>query len=61
MALEAPGRLHHPESSRTLIYVSQKVASDSQFPFERGQDLWIRIDPEGERLIVEAYEGQDEE
>jgi hypothetical protein len=53
MVLEAPGRLLHPESSRTLIYVSQKVASDSAFPFEAGDELRIRIDKENSRLVVE--------
>lgn len=53
MTLEAHGRLLHPESSRTLIYVSQKVASDSAFPFEAGDKLRIRIDPDEDRLIVE--------
>lgn len=53
MTLEAHGRLLHPESSRTLIYVSQKVASDSAFPFEAGDKLRIRIDPDENRLIVE--------
>lgn len=53
MSLEGDGRLLEPEGSRTLIYVSQKVASDSAFPFEAGEKLRITIDSEGERLIVE--------
>lgn len=56
MALEGDGRLHHTEKSRTLIYVSQKLASDSQFPFEHKEPLKIRIDPEKERLIIEKTE-----
>lgn len=59
MSLESKGRLHEPEASRTIIYVGQDVAGDSQFPFEDGQDLWIRIDAEEDRLIVEAYDGQE--
>lgn len=59
MTLEAHGRLLHPESSRTLIYVSQKVASDSAFPFEAGDELVVRIDKENERLIVELAEGDE--
>lgn len=47
--------------SQTVVYVDKRVASDSQFLFEAEEDLWIRIDPEGERCIVEAYQGQDDE
>jgi hypothetical protein len=59
MTLEAKGRLLESGPSRTVVYVSQEVASDSQFPFERGQDLWLRIEPEEGRLVVEAYGGRD--
>lgn len=54
MALEGHGRFAEYERSRTLIYVSQDVVKDSTFPFQHGDDLWIRIDPDNERLIVEA-------
>jgi len=59
MVLEAPGRLLHPESSRTLIYVSQKVASDSAFPFDPGDKLRIRIDKDKDRLIVNQAPDDD--
>ena len=54
MALEGKGRFLKSESSRSLIYVSQKVAQDSAFPFKPGQELVIRIDERRGRLIVEA-------
>jgi hypothetical protein len=54
MALRGSGRLIQAEKSRTLIYVSQKVVSDSAFPFTPGDALTIRID--GKRLIVEVAE-----
>lgn len=53
MTLEGDGRLLEPEASKTLIYVSQKVASDSAFPFKTGDPLLVRIDPKNERLIIE--------
>lgn len=53
MALEGSGRLLKVEASRTLIYVSQKVASDSAFPFKAGEPLHVRIDPDGRRLVIE--------
>jgi hypothetical protein len=51
MALEGAGKVHSPQASRTVIYVSQRVASDSAFPFKAGDELKIRID--GKRLVIE--------
>lgn len=51
MALEGPGRLGKPTSNRTMVYIGMPVASDSAFPFEKGDALWVRID--GDRLIIE--------
>ena len=51
MALEGSGKVHSPEASRTIIYVSQRVASDSAFPFKPGDELTVRI--EGKRLVIE--------
>lgn len=61
MVLEGHGRLFEAESSRTLIYVSQKVASDSTFPFEHGDKLNVRIEPDAQRLIIEPAPDQDKE
>lgn len=58
MSLEGDGRLLEPQTSKTLIYISQRVASDSAFPFKAGDALWIRIDPQNERLIVEKAKGR---
>lgn len=58
MVLEGHGRLQQSEASRTLIYVSQKVASDSAFPFEAGQKLVVRIDQQRGRLIIEAADSR---
>lgn len=54
MVLEGDGRFTKPTAIRSMIYVSQKVATDSAFPFVEGQKLRIRIDRKGRRLIVEA-------
>lgn len=51
MVLEGRGKFLRPERSRMLLYISTKVADDSQFPFEPGQEVRIRI--EGTSLIVE--------
>jgi hypothetical protein len=53
MVLEGPGRLTHYEAARILIYVSKIVGTDSAFPFKAGDALWVRIDAENERLIIE--------
>lgn len=52
MALEGKGRFLQTEGSRSLIYVSQKVAQDSAFPFEPSQELVVRI--EKNRLVIES-------
>lgn len=51
MVLEGRGRLLKVESSRTLIYVGQKVASDSAFPFDAGDALVVRIEGKGLRIL----------
>jgi len=51
MALTGMGRLLDAETSRTLIYISQKVANDSAFPFKSGDQLLITID--SGKLVVE--------
>jgi hypothetical protein len=50
MTLVGAGRLHQSETSRTLIYVSQRLVRDSKFPFRDGDELEIRI--QGDHLIV---------
>lgn len=51
MALEGTGRYVSYEKSRTLIYISKKVADDSAFPFKPGEELWVRI--EGKKVVIE--------
>jgi hypothetical protein len=53
MVLAGPGRFLKSESSRSLIYVSQKVAQDSAFPFAPGAELIIRIDARRKSLTIE--------
>ena len=53
MALEGSGKFVRYERSRTLIYVSAKVCDDSNFPFQPGDALNVRIDRKAKRLIVE--------
>lgn len=57
MALEGKGRFLQSEGSRSLIYISQKVAQDSTFPFGPGDELIVRIDPGHNRIIVEKRVG----
>ncbi len=59
MVLEGDGKFHEPEASRAYIYVSQKLVNDSAFPFEDGQPLHLRIEPETGRLIVEASDREE--
>ena len=53
VTLSGSGRLIQAEKSRTLLYISQKVASDSAFPFKKSDRLKITIDQDGQRLVVE--------
>lgn len=56
MALEGKGRYTQSEASRSLIYISQRLVRDSQFPFQNGEQLTVRIDRN--RLIVESKESE---
>lgn len=53
MALEGPGRVMRTEKTRTMVYITQRVAGDSAFPFRPGDELWVRIDREGGRVVLE--------
>jgi hypothetical protein len=57
MALEGTGRHYVSETSRTIIYVSQRLASDSAWPFEHKDPLKIKID--GDRVLVEKRKEGD--
>lgn len=59
MALTGKGRLLYAETSRTLIYLSQKVVNDSAFPFKGGDRLMITID-EGKLVVERAQEKANE-
>jgi hypothetical protein len=39
--------------SKIFIYIPQKVAQDTRFPFKKGEDVTVRI--EGEKLIIEKW------
>jgi len=39
--------------SKIFIYIPQKVALDTRFPFKKGEDVTVRI--EGEKLIIEKW------
>lgn len=56
MALDGPGRFVSYEKSRTLIYISKKIADASAFPFEAGDQLVVHIDADDGRLIIEKAE-----
>ena len=54
------GRVIPQGPARTrFIVVPARVAGDSSFPFEDGEEVMIRI--EGRRVIVEPLEGLIEE
>jgi ABC-type Mn2+/Zn2+ transport system ATPase subunit len=40
--------------SKIFIYIPQKVALDTRFPFKKGEDVTVRI--EGKKLIIEKWE-----
>jgi hypothetical protein len=53
VVLEGKARIIQSEASRTVIRLSQEIVKDSQFPFQSGEDLTVRIDTENQRLIIE--------
>lgn len=53
VALVGRGRLIQSERSRTVVYVSQRVVSDSLFPFRAGEEVVVRIEPDKQRLVIE--------
>lgn len=54
MVLEATNKLRKVGRYGIMIYVPSALARDSQFPFQEGQKVKLRIDSESGRLIVEA-------
>jgi len=53
MTTEGKGRLVSAGRAKTkYISIPAAVVSDSQFPFEEGEDLRIVIDADNSRLIV---------
>jgi hypothetical protein len=56
VVLEGRASIIRSEASRTVIRLSQELVKDSQFPFQPGDELWVRIDPEGKRLTIEKME-----
>jgi hypothetical protein len=53
MALEGNGRIYEYQEGKVVIYVPARVHGDSAFPFRPGQPVRVRIDPRGNRLIIE--------
>jgi CxxC motif-containing protein len=43
--------------SKTFIYIPKEVASDTSFPFKKGEDVTVRI--EGKKLIIEKLENTE--
>jgi len=56
MPSEGSGRIYRAGKYKTLIHVHQDIVHDSQFPFEMGDDVRIRIDSKNRRLIIERDE-----
>ena len=57
--LEGKGRiLNRPTETagkkydKFFVYIPTSVARDSLFPFEAGEEVNVRIDPEEKRLII---------
>jgi hypothetical protein len=53
VVLEGKASIIKAEASRTVIRLSQEIVKDSQFPFEPGDDLVVRIEPAHKRLVIE--------
>ena len=53
MPLTALGRVLEPEQGKTVLYVARRLAEDSAWPFERGEQVRMTIDPKRRTLLVE--------
>ena len=51
MPLEGTGKYHITVQGKRMINIHTKIADDSQFPFEAGDDLTIKIS--GKKLVIE--------
>ena len=51
MPLDGTGKYHITVQDKKLINVHSKIADDSQFPFENGDNLKIKI--LGKKLVIE--------
>jgi len=59
--LSAESRVIRAGPSGLYIYVPAGVVKDSQFPFQPGQRVTVRIDPKQCRLIIEAADETKED
>ena len=59
--LEGTGRIIIQNSGKNpkkvLIYIPQKIAIDSQFPFKEPGEVKITVDPAAKRIVIEAVQG----
>lgn len=53
MPLSGLGRVMQVEDNRTLLYISQRVATDSAWPFRPGERVIVRIEADKQRIVVE--------
>lgn len=41
-----------------VIYIPANVVTDGSYPFKLGDEVVVRLDPEGERLIISKKESK---
>ena len=51
MALEGNGSVYEHAKGRVVVYIPAAVRNDSQFPFDIGDKVKVRI--QGKKLVVE--------
>ena len=51
--LNRPTQTAGKQYNKYYIYIPTDLANDSAFPFEKGEKLKLRIDPQNKRLIIE--------
>ena len=54
MTLQGSGKMRKSSQGKNTIYVQTKLAEDSQFPFEHGENLKISI--KENKIIIEKAE-----
>ena len=55
MVLDGSGRLYEHTKGKVVLYIPADLHKDSQFPFNIGEQVKLKVDPKAKKMIVEKY------